>query len=245
MKYLILIQIGLAGGLLLGSTSSWAQQMDLDRVVPPLESNPRTLEDYLVQQAWSNNGQRRELEGEVVVLEAEADLVDRSWLDQIGTNLNFSSQSQEFAFVGNSYTGPGFNVGLSLNLGGFVNQKGRSRVADAKTEVARTRIDQEKPSIRGEVELTLEAVETTRELLRIRRRAEVDAETNYTLVQSLYEQGKAQFEDLAQASEVFFQAVSATALAKSNQTRATIELQTITGLTAQQIEDARRKYAVK
>ncbi len=245
MRLASVFSLGLVAAVSLGSVGAYGQQIDLDQVVPPLETNPRTLEDYLVQQAWSNNAERRELEGEVIVAEAETVLAQRSWLEQVGANVNISGQQQEYILPNNVYQAPGLNVGVSINAGGIINRGAKVRLSEAKADIARTRIDQAKPEVRGEVALAMELVETTRELLRIRRRAEVDAETNYTLVQSLYEQGKAQFEDLAQASEVFFQAVTATATAKSNQARAQIQLQTLTGLTAQQLEDARRKYAVK
>ncbi len=247
MRPALLTSISLAALLVVITTGAFAQQMDLDRVVPPLESNPRTFEDYLVQQAWSNDPERRELEGEVAVADAQTVLAQRSWMEQIGANVGFSSRRDTIQFLEgrNQYLFPGYNYGLSMNIGALTNNKSRVRLAEARALVARTKVDRAKPEVRGEIALALEAVETTRELLRIRRRAEVDAETNYTLVQSLYEQGKAQFEDLAQASEVFFQAVTSTAVAKSNQTRAQLELQTLTGLTLQQIEEARRRYAVK
>ena len=239
------LQFGLAVALSLTSGAAAAQQMDIDRVVPPLESNPKTLEDYLVQQAWLNTLERRELEAEVAFADAETQLARRSWTNQVGANVNVATQQQEYQAFGQQYLAPGLNFGASINLGAVVNNKARVRLAETKADIARARIESVKPTVRGDVALALEAIETTRELLRIRRRAEVDAETNYTLVQSLYEQGKAQFEDLAQASQVFFDAVTATAVAKSDQARAQIELQTLTGLTIQQIEEARRRYAVR
>ena len=210
-------------------TTSKAQAIDFERVVPPLEASTRTLADYLVQQAWANAPMRRSLESTVVREDEQINLARRSWMDQIGVNTNFSSQSQEFAFIGETYQGPGFNVGLSLNLGGITNRNAKVRLAESEALITRAKLDEQKPLLREQIMLTLETISTTRELLRIRRRAEVDAETNNSLVQSLYEQGKAQFQDVAQASEVYFQAVAATTVAKSNVDRAEIMLQTLTG----------------
>jgi len=91
----------------------------------------------------------------------------------------------------------------------------------------------------------LEQFDNARELLTIRRNAEIDAETNYTLVQSLYDQGKAQFEDLAQASEVYFRAVEATSIAKSRVTRSRIALEEMVGEPYATLEETRKKMSVR
>lgn len=222
-----------------------AQTIDLNRVVPPLEANPLTLADYLVQQAWANAPTRRVLETTIDAEDQEIELARRSWMDQFNFNINFASQRQVFDFAQNQYLFPGFNFGAALNLGSFVNNKARVRLAQNAAILARAELDEQLPEVRQEVMIALETIETARELLRIQRRAEVDAETNNNLVKSLYEQGKAQFQDVAQASQVYYQAVAATVVAKNNLEVAQIELRTLTGLTQEQIEDARRKYAVR
>ena len=234
-----------AAFLFCGSATLSAQTIDFDRVVPPLEANPQDLADYLVQQAWANAPTRRILETKIVNSEQETKLARRSWMEQVGFNVNVASQQQEFEFIGNRWQAPGTNFGTSLNLGGLVNNKTKTRLAENEALIAKAELEEQLPLLREEVMMTLETIETARELLRIRRRAEVDSETNNNLVKSLYEQGKAQFQDVAQASEVYYQSVAATAVAKSNLEMAQITLRRLTGLTQEQIEEARRKYAVR
>ena len=229
----------------LGLSRASAQSVDLQRVVPPLEASPRTLADYLVQQAWANAPLRRELETQIERGSERVTLARRSWMDQTNFNVNFASQRQTFDAFNQQYLFPGFNFGVAMPLGTITNNKGRVRVAETEAVLAKARLDRELPGVREDVMLALENIETARELLRIRRRAEVDAETNNNLVQSLYEQGKAQFEDVAQASEVYYQSSAATVTARSNLDRAQIRLQTLTGLTQAQIETARRRFAVQ
>ncbi len=236
-------QLALYALLGLAPAAALAQSSDFDKVVLPATAKPSTLGDFLVQQAWVNAPNRRELEAAVARTDADISLIERSWLEQINANINFASQRQEIMFVGEMFLAPGFNLGASVNLGGIVNTKRRVKVAQVDREIALAQLDGPKPELRLAVLNALQEVENSRELLKIRRRAEVDAETNYTLVRSLYDQGKAQFEDVAQASDSYFRAVENTAVAKSNQLLAQIELESLTGLNAAAIEQARQKYA--
>ena len=236
----------LTGAFLIGgAAASTAQTIDFARVVPPLEANAKTLADYLVQQAWANAPERRALEAAIVNEDERVNLARRSWMEQLNFNFNFASQQQEYQFIGDRYQAPGGNVGVALNLGSFVNNKARTRLAQNEALITRAELDEQLPEVRNDVMMALETIEMSRQLLRIRRRAEVEAETNSNLVKSLYEQGKAQFQDVAQASEVYYQATAATVVAQSNLEMAQIELRTLTGLTQAQIEEARRRYAVR
>ena len=234
-----------AAFLFCGSATLSAQTIDFNRVVPPLEASPKELADYFVQQAWANAPTRRVLETTIVNGNEKTAMARRSWMDQVGFNLNFASQRQTYEFIGDQWLAPGANFGASVNLGAIVNNKSKTRVAENEALIARAKLDEQLPLVREEVMMTLEQIETARELLRIRRRAEVDSETNNNLVKSLYEQGKAQFQDVAQASEVYYQSVAATAVAKSNLEMAQITLRRLTGLTQDQIEEARRRFAVR
>ena len=236
--------------LLLGVIDAGAQTTEFERVVPSADASVRDLPNYLVQQAWLNDPLRRELEAKVSAEDARILLARRGWIDQVNFNLNFSSIRDTLNLFGVSqfgrnndrYLAPGLNYGVSFNLGGFLNNKRRVAVAKAVREIAVTQLDGPKPELRLAVLTALQEAENARELLRLRRRAEVDAETNYTLVRSLYDQGKAQFEDLAQASEVYFRAVESTAVAKNNQINTQHELEVLTGLDYVGIEEARRRY---
>ena len=227
-----------------------AQASDFDRVVAPAGQSVNTLGDYLVQQAWVNEPRKRDLEAQIAVADARIDLQRRGWLDQINANVNFSSLRDTLNVFGvsrfgrndNQYLAPGVNYGVAVNIGGLVNNKRRTAVARAERDVAAAKLDLPKPELRLAVLAALQEATNTRELLRIRRRAEVDAETNYQLVRSLYDQGKAQFQDLAQASEVYFRAVESTSVAKNNQLAAQLELESLTGLSAAEIDEARRRY---
>ena len=64
-------------------------------------------------------------------------------------------------------------------------------------------------------------------------------------MKALYEQGKAQFEDLAQASEVYYRAVESTAEGQSLVRRARIQLEGIVGVPMVTIDEARVRYRVQ
>ncbi len=230
----------------LGLTFGAAAQVDYDLVVPPEGAYAKTFPDYLVQRAWQNQGRTRALNAEAAIADLEVKQARWGWLDHINANLNFSSQQDSIygRFGAGSppdpgsgnpgdplYVRPGFNYGLSLNLGGVLLNKQEVRLAEQQRIIAGSKIDQEKLQLRAIVVTRLETYDNARSVLRIRRQAEIDAETNYKLVQSLVEQGKAQFEDLAQASEVYHRSVEATAIAESRVRQARYALEEMTGET--------------
>ena len=221
-----------------------AQSTDYDEIVPPAEQTPEGFDDMLVQRAWLNQGNTRLADAQVAAAALETRLIKRSWLNGLNANINFSSiQDTVFGRFGggtrpsaaNDFQGddaflrPGFNYGVAINLGGVLNNKARVRVARANELIAAAKRDQLKLETRAVVATRLENYDNAREILRIRRQSEIDAETNYALVQSLFEQGKAQFEDLAQASEVYHRAVESTAVAESDVRRARYAIEEVTG----------------
>ncbi len=226
-------------------TNALAQStIDYDDIVAPADSKTKTFEDYLVQLAWNNNASTQILDANVEIAELEKKAAKRSWMDQINANVNFNSIRDTVGFVGEQFLSPGFNYGLSVNAGGLLNNKLRVRLADQMKMIAEAEQNQEKLQFRALVLDRLEQFDNAKELLSIRRNAEIDAETNYTLVQSLYDQGKAQFEDLAQASEVYFRAVEATSLAKSRVVRTRLGLEEMTGVPYETLEETRTKMSV-
>ena len=231
-------------GLAAAAVPLSAQTVEFDRIVPPASATPRTFEDFLVQQAYLNNVGNAALQAEVAVADLEIRRAKLGWLEQVNGNVNFSSlqdsvygrfglgsaPNPDAGIAGDPrFVRPGFNYGLSFNVGGIVNNRKRVRIAEQKKLVAEARRDQEKLALRGLVLSRLERFDNARDVLRIRRLGEIDAETNYTLVRSLFEQGKAQFEDLAQASEVYHRAVEAVAVAESQVQLARIGLEEAVG----------------
>ena len=226
-------------------TGAMAQAtIDYDDIIAPADKKPKSFEEYVVQLAWFNNASTQILDANVEIAGLEKQAAKRSWMDQINANVNFNSQRDTFNFVNNRFTGPGFNYGLSVNAGGLLNNKLRVRLADQMKTIAEAEKNQDKLQFRAMVLDRLEQFDNSRELLTIRRNAEIDAETNYTLVQSLYDQGKAQFEDLAQASEVYFRAVESTSLAKSRVVRTRLGLEEVVGEPYEKLKEKREKMSV-
>jgi len=233
---------------------------DYDRVVPPAGTRTKTFPDYLVQRAWQAQGNTRALTAQQAIADLEIGRQRLAWLDHINGNINFSSQQDSvFGRFGGGdprnpvngelndpiFLRPGFNYGVSFNFGGLILNKRTVRIAEQKRVIADARVDQEKLLVRAEVIARLEGYDNSREILRIRRQAEIDAETNYRLVQSLVERGKAQFEDLAQASEVYHRSVEATAEAESNVRLRQYALEEMTGEPWAESQTVRERMEVR
>ena len=220
-------------------------QLDYDDVIAPSNETPKTFEEYIVQRAWFNNASTQVLDANVEIANLEKTAAKRSWIDQINANVNFNSVRSEITFIGEQYLAPGFNYGLAINAGGLINNKLRVRRAEQDVTIAKAEQNQEKLQFRAMVLDRLEQFDNSKELLSIRRNAEIDAETNYTLVQSLYDQGKAQFQDLAQASEVYFRAVEATSVARSRVVRTRLMVEEMVGEPYSELEETREQMSVR
>lgn len=245
MKHVLPILLALSGL----SGVATAQLVDFDAVVPPAGTEPETFGDYLVQQAYLNNPSNDALAAEVAIADVEIRRAKLGWLDQINANVNFTSQQQEyegFFGLGNqnspTYLGPGLNYGVSANIGGIVNNGKNVTIAEQQRRIAEAERQQEKLQLRAVVLTRLEQYDAAREVLRIRRQSEIDAETNYTLVRNLFEQNKAQFEDLAAAGDIYNRAVEATAIAESRVRVARYAIEEIVGEPWNALLIVRRRY---
>ena len=248
--------------VLLGAltTCAEAQTVDYDKIVVPADVKAKTFEDYLVQQSYNNYASTRVLTGNVAIADLAVRRAKWAWLDHINANVNFSSQQDSIfgRFGGGTapnpatgeagdprYLRPGYNYGLAVNLGGLINNKKEVDIARQKRLIASAKLDERKHELRAMVLDRLEQYDNAREILRIRRQAQIDAETNNALVQSLFEQGKAQFEDVAQASEVYHRAVESTALAKSDVRRARYGVEELAGQPWSELEPVRTRMSVE
>lgn len=235
----------------LGFAPLLAQTVNYAQVVPPAGSLPRTFADYLVQLAWQNNAMTEELGAEIAISDIEIKQARRSWLDQINGNVNFSSRRDTLAFFGqnefgsnnNQFLFPGYNYGISLNLGGLINTGQRVRVAEQERRIAGARENQERTQLRAVVLARLEAYENAFKILAIRRSAQVDADANRSYVQSLFDQGQAQFEDLGAASDSYNRASENTALAESQVVLARIALEEAVSVPLDQVLGQRSRFS--
>lgn len=245
MKYVFLFLALLVSAV----PSALGQTVDFDAIVPPAGTDPATFGDYLVQVAYLNNPSNDALAAEVAIADVEIRRAKLGWLDQINANVNFTSQQQEyegFFGLGNAnsptYLGPGLNYGVSANIGGIVNNGKNVTIAQQEKRIAEAELDQEKLQLRAAVLTRLEQYDAAREVLRIRRQSEIDAETNYTLVRNLFEQNKAQFEDLAAAGDIYNRAVEATAVAESRVRIARYAIEELVGEPWNALLVVRRRY---
>ncbi len=227
-----------------------AQAVNYEDVVPPPGTRPETFADYLVQQAWTNNAITDELAADRAIADIEIGQARRSWLDQINANVNFSSRTDTLGFFGNNrfgeadqqYLFPGFNYGLSLNVGGLVQTRSRVRVAQQQRRIADSRENQQRLELRAEVLDRLVSYDNARRVLGIRNAALVDAEVNMKLAQNLYDQGKAQFQDKSRADDTYHTVVESVSLAELQVARTRIALEEIVGLPIETITAARVLY---
>ena len=242
------------------AATAGAQSVDFDKVVLPAGTTANSFEDYLVQQAYQNYASTRILTGNLAIADLKVSRAKTGWLDHINANLNFSSQQDSiFGRFGNGvapdpdngiagdnrFLRPGYNYGVAVNLGGLINNKKEVNVARQERLIAEAKLDERKLELRAVVLDRLEQFDNAKAVLRIRRQAEIDAETNNSLVQSLFERGKAQFEDVAQASEVYHRAVEATAIAESMVRRARYSLEEMVGTPWAEVEPVRKRMSVQ
>lgn len=220
-----------------------AQQPTYEDLTSKKSIRTRSFGDYLVTRALMNNGNYLAQQEKVKVSETDVRLAKTRWTERINFNVGVGGVQDTFLRIQQRiYSGPAFNVGVSLNLGGFVNNGKGVTKARHKKKVTEHQLKASNDELKGLVLTSLEKYNNAREILKIRRQAQIDNETNYTLVQSLFERGKATFEDLAQASEVYHNSVEAVASAESKVRLAEIEIEEIVGEPWENLVVARSQY---
>lgn len=221
------------------TVATFAQTTDFNQVVPGEESRPRTFEDYLVQLAWNNSPNGKVLSNQQAIAGLETDLTKRDWMKNASVqwNLNEISLSNIIYPDNELFVAlPIWNVTASVDMDLLFNRKKKIQISKQKEEIVQQNINYLKLQTRAAVLDAYNAYLLTIDILKVRKEAEQFSFQTRTLVTELFEQNKAEFEDVSRAAESYAKAREGVLEAESNIRQTRIALEELIGIPLEQAE---------
>ncbi len=178
--------------LLLAALATQAQRdseneyLYLDKVVPPDDVKPKTIEDLLAQLAWKNNPSNKGFQHKVALAETERKQKKWSWTEAAGGSVNFFPSDQTLIISGSTYLVPGISYGASINLRPLIYAPYERKMAQEKVEIAKADLNQEKLKIRAEVLERYRDYLVSIEILKTRSKALEDALLSAKYMEELF-----------------------------------------------------------
>jgi len=244
-------QIILLSLLLLLSLDSFAQKVDFNKVVSPVETRARSFEEYLVQLAWNNQPANKVLDSELEIAKKDLELTHWDWTKDLSATFNYNEAHfiNDFGFsdtgsdpIISSLVFPKFNFGATFNLGTLVLRKRQKLIDKEKIKIAEYGIDQEKLKVRAEILKRYENYLLAKEILKTRELAEEDAGQTKLVVQEMFKKDEASFDEFLQANTSFYSAQEATITAKSEIKQSIFLIEEMIGIS---FKDAERYNKIK
>lgn len=170
---------------------AFSQVIDYNKIILPMSAKDVSIEERLVQIAWSNHPSVTRARKQVVIAEHELRKAKGSWLNSINAagNLNeFTIKGREA--VPNNFF-PRYNFSLGISLGRFISTPAEIKIARAALEAEHEDINIMKLQVRSEVLKLYSDYKTNLELLRIQREYFSDTEAQFKLVETKFKNGEA------------------------------------------------------
>ena len=231
---------------LIFNSTTFGQNVNFDKIVPPQGYRAKTFVDYLVQLAWLNNPNNNSLGEEVEIAKEEYEITRWEWARDFRATGSYNetnfltdskirpkvSDAQELQLQRflQTLVVPRFTLTATLNLGTLITLPKEKRVAKHKIKIAEHKLNQEKHQIRADVLERYQKYLLANQILKTRTLAEEDAVTMYTLLEKMFKKGDAEFKDWNAASTTYWAANEATTVAKSDVKIAIIALEEIIGI---------------
>ena len=240
MKKLTLLTWGLFLTLALS-----AQMTDYNQIVPGTDTRPKTFEDYLVQLAWNNNPVGKALQNQQTISNLETDLTKRDWMKKASVQLNLNEISlSNIIYPDNELfvALPIWNLTASLDMDLLFNRKKKIQISKQKEEIAQQNVNALKLQTRAAVLDAYNDYLLTIDILKVRTEAEQFSFQTRSLVTELFEQNKAEFEDVSRAAEAYAKAREAVLEAEVGIRKAKIALEELIGIPYEEAERLGARY---
>jgi len=226
--------------------TSFAQDLDLDKIVLPEDVRPKSFEDYLVQLAWKNNPAKDALFFQVELHEQEKFIAKKAWLNDFSATFNLNNISLSQWIFKDQIDVPVFfpiyNVSAGFNLGTILGRKHYIEIAEQRRLQALTTIDQRKLELRRDVLERYQAIINARDISEVRRQAERDIYNNYLLMSEKFKISEVAFEDFNQAASSYYAAKEGSASSEGEIEIAINRLEELIGVPFEDVEKNKKRY---
>ena len=192
------------------STMFWlplqGQTINFNQIVVPEGQRPNNFEDYLVQLAWLNSPKRQILNLEKAKEEKEVALKRGEWMDDVNFTFNINEVSLENVLKpdpDNFVLYPLYQLSAGLSLGSLTNTRKERELEEFDVMISEMEANEYKMAIRAETLARYHKLLLAIETLKVRVKAEENAENTYDLADQRFKNADLDLEDLLRASESF------------------------------------------
>ena len=190
----------------------YSQKVDFNQVVIPVESRARTFPEWLVQLAWMNNPANDVLARKIDIAKEDVKIQKFEWANDFDALFNYNEAHFIKDFVDpegrdpiiESLIYPRFNFGARISLGTLLNHGNEKKKAEIDVTIAELEHNQEKLAIRAQVLERYEKYLLAKAILITRKQAEEDSYQTYELVNELFKNGQAEYDEVNAASTAYF-----------------------------------------
>ncbi len=182
------------------------QTIDFNQIVVPEGQRPNNFEDYLVQLAWLNSPKRQILNFEKAKEEKEVALKRTEWMDDVDFTFNINEVSLENVLApdpDNFVLYPLYQLSAGVSLGSFTNTKKERELEEFDVKISEMQANEYKMAIRAETLARYHKLLLAIETLKVRVKAEENAQNTYDLSSQRFKNADLDLEDLLRASESF------------------------------------------
>jgi len=202
-----------------------------------------TFANYLMALAWENSPKRTTANSQLRIAELEEKKAKRGYFDVVTPFMNFGLSNEDpiIDSMGNPVPAgnSGINMGMSLRISSLFTTPVEVKQARELQQIEQSQRQLEEQQLKAEFLARYEKYLFYQELLRLRMRAEEDAETNYELIGELFRKQGAEFDEYNTASRTYEEAVEKRLQAASEVRLAKILVEELITMS---LEEARRRY---
>jgi outer membrane protein TolC len=235
----------------------FAQIVDFDKVVLPVDKASRDSRELLVQLAWRNMPDNATASDAVKIANQEIKLAKLGYVDAVQFSFGFTPAIQSSGFPQNiealkatgdpdilrqlqffpsvAQTNNVFGINAALNLGKIASTPGKIKIAQFQKKATENTVNQRKLMVRAEVLDRYQKYVTAGELLKAKVQNEQDAYSNFILLQELFKRDKASFKDYNDSAASYHSAVDDKIRATGDLSLAKIRVEELIGI---RLEDA-------
>jgi outer membrane protein TolC len=183
-----------------------SQTIDFNQIVVPEGQRPTNFEDFLVQLAWLNSPKRQILDLEKQKEQKDVDLKRTEWMDDVNFTFNINEVSLENVLApdpNNFVLYPLYQLSAGVSLGSITNTKKEREREEYDVKISEMEANEYKMAIRAETLARYHKLLLAIETLKVRVKAEENAQNIYDLANQRFKNADLDMEDLLSASESF------------------------------------------
>lgn len=217
-----------------------AQEVDYQKIIPPVTSPSEDFSEKLVRLAWNNNPANKAIQANVAIAEDNVTLARWQWLERI----NISGNVNEFTLTGgpNEETRnralfyPRYNIGISLSPGMIVQIPAKTRQAKQALTIANYNVNEQKLQTRKLVLQLYQDFLLSKQILEMETRMSESSTSGFQITEERFKRGQVMLEDYNQAAAAHIAQQRQRLVAESTYIRAKLELESLLGVKIEEVK---------